>query len=359
MKKAAQIFLIFGIIKGMILFFPSVIGLIFYSKLKNAKQRKDISFAWKIVVLLLVDLVAGIILFCMKDGHYSGENLKAGKLAFSVTVSIIASFFITISVTIFLMQYESEISVKDAREIISILHENSDSNFSAKWGSNGFFTVTLEEGKSIKGNIDDFVYGDCDDILHINKEYIYYLSIERGYDIIYRVKHGEKSGELVYKYERDAVASRFINDNTLYYQSGGKYYLYYFDSQTVTETEKLDYFYDSKYEIDCERSFWQEITGVPKAYALKNKATGETRTLNLKDTRERLCAVYEAINFAEGNNRFIDAEIIQVKGELYFVFYTKGAAINFEYDFENDAFNYHSYLNIADVSFEYSNFNFG
>lgn len=97
MKKATQIFLIIGIIGGVFNALGGVIlaasgeqallssgltsiilglaTIIICSKvnkqLKDAQSPQDISTGWK-VATLLVDLIAGILLFCLKDEHFDG-----------------------------------------------------------------------------------------------------------------------------------------------------------------------------------------------------------------------------------------------------------------------------------------------
>lgn len=98
MRKATKIFIILGIIVGAlnilssaldifsgdeVLMISGIITAIFgvvqlalsFAALKhfNAAQcASDIKTGWKVVTLLFVNLVAGILMFCLKDEHFDG-----------------------------------------------------------------------------------------------------------------------------------------------------------------------------------------------------------------------------------------------------------------------------------------------
>jgi hypothetical protein len=48
-----------------------VLGIIALKKLNAAKKKEDFSIGWAIVVLLLVNLIAGIVLLVMKDEDFA------------------------------------------------------------------------------------------------------------------------------------------------------------------------------------------------------------------------------------------------------------------------------------------------
>lgn len=63
MKTAAKVFTIIGMITGAAAIFPLILGAIALSKMKKGK----LTTGWKIVVLLFVNLIAGILMLCDKD----------------------------------------------------------------------------------------------------------------------------------------------------------------------------------------------------------------------------------------------------------------------------------------------------
>ena len=66
-----KVFIILGMIFQFYFIFPLVLGAIALKKLKTAEKADDISIGWKIVILLFVNVIAGIILLVMKDADYT------------------------------------------------------------------------------------------------------------------------------------------------------------------------------------------------------------------------------------------------------------------------------------------------
>lgn len=71
MKTAAKVFIILGMVFGFYMIFPIILGALALKKLKAAQTKADFSTGWAVVVLILVNLVAGIILLCMKDKDFA------------------------------------------------------------------------------------------------------------------------------------------------------------------------------------------------------------------------------------------------------------------------------------------------
>ena len=71
MKTAAKVFIILGMICGFYMIFPIILGALALKKLKTATCKADFSTGWAVVVLLLVNIIAGILLLCMKDEHFA------------------------------------------------------------------------------------------------------------------------------------------------------------------------------------------------------------------------------------------------------------------------------------------------
>ncbi len=70
MKLAAKIFIIIGMVCQFYLIFPIILGAIALKKLNAAQKKDDFSTGWSIVVLILVNLIAGILLLVMKDEDF-------------------------------------------------------------------------------------------------------------------------------------------------------------------------------------------------------------------------------------------------------------------------------------------------
>ncbi|MBQ8248045.1 MAG: hypothetical protein IJZ42_13035 [Lachnospiraceae bacterium] len=63
MKQVAKILIIISMVIGICAIFPTVLGAIALKKMKEG----SLSTGWKIVVLLLVNTIAGILLLVDKD----------------------------------------------------------------------------------------------------------------------------------------------------------------------------------------------------------------------------------------------------------------------------------------------------
>ncbi len=75
MKTAAKIFLILGMIYQAILIYPIVVGILALKKLNSANNVKELQ-TMAILSLLFVNMVAGILMFCMKDDDLLGDRPK-------------------------------------------------------------------------------------------------------------------------------------------------------------------------------------------------------------------------------------------------------------------------------------------
>lgn len=61
MKTAAKVFIILSMIAGFWMIYPLVLGIIAIKKINN----DTITTGWAVVVLLFVNLIAGILLLCL------------------------------------------------------------------------------------------------------------------------------------------------------------------------------------------------------------------------------------------------------------------------------------------------------
>lgn len=71
MKTAAKVFIIIGMVFQFYMIFPIVFGVIILKKLNKAQKPEDISTLWKVLTLLLVNIIGGILLFCLKDTDFA------------------------------------------------------------------------------------------------------------------------------------------------------------------------------------------------------------------------------------------------------------------------------------------------
>lgn len=63
------LFIVYGAMGGLVVGF----GFKALKLVNNAKRADDISLGWKVVILLLVNQIAGIILLCMKDTDFDPQ----------------------------------------------------------------------------------------------------------------------------------------------------------------------------------------------------------------------------------------------------------------------------------------------
>ena len=63
------LFIVYGAMGGLVVGF----GFKALKLVNNAKRANDISLGWKVVILLLVNQIAGIILLCMKDTDFDPQ----------------------------------------------------------------------------------------------------------------------------------------------------------------------------------------------------------------------------------------------------------------------------------------------
>ena len=66
MKTAAKVFLILGMVVQCFLIYPIILGALAIKKINNAKTAKELT-GWGVVSLLIVNLIGGILMLCMKD----------------------------------------------------------------------------------------------------------------------------------------------------------------------------------------------------------------------------------------------------------------------------------------------------
>jgi hypothetical protein len=63
MKTVAKVFMIIGMVCGFWTILPLIFGIIGLKKLNNG----EMTTGWKILILLFVNVIAGILLLCDKD----------------------------------------------------------------------------------------------------------------------------------------------------------------------------------------------------------------------------------------------------------------------------------------------------
>jgi hypothetical protein len=63
MKTVAKVFMIIGMVCGFWTILPLIFGIIGLKKLNNG----EMTTGWKVMILLFVNVIAGILLLCDKD----------------------------------------------------------------------------------------------------------------------------------------------------------------------------------------------------------------------------------------------------------------------------------------------------
>lgn len=76
MKLAAKILIIIGMVCQFYLIFPLILGAIALKKLNKAEKKADFSTGWSVVVLLFVNVIAGILLLVMKDEDFAEKKAE-------------------------------------------------------------------------------------------------------------------------------------------------------------------------------------------------------------------------------------------------------------------------------------------
>lgn len=70
MKQAAKIFLIIGMVIRAITIIPLILGIVTLKRLDEAKSKDELGIALPILSIFFVNLIAGIIMLCMKDEDF-------------------------------------------------------------------------------------------------------------------------------------------------------------------------------------------------------------------------------------------------------------------------------------------------
>ena len=90
MKKAAQIFMILGMMFGLNIIISIAVGMLLYPHVAKAEKKSDVSLGVKISILVFVSPVAGIILFFMKDEDFEKDNINAKKTVLAIIGVVVA-----------------------------------------------------------------------------------------------------------------------------------------------------------------------------------------------------------------------------------------------------------------------------
>lgn len=68
MKVASKVFIILGMVFGIIFIYPLILGIFAINKLEQANSSNDLK-AWGIVCILFVSVLGGIFMLCIKDSE--------------------------------------------------------------------------------------------------------------------------------------------------------------------------------------------------------------------------------------------------------------------------------------------------
>lgn len=73
MIKAATVFIVIGMIVGIWLIFPLIVGAVTLSKIEEAKSRKDVE-GWAVATIFLCSLIGGLLLLNCEDDAFKKYN---------------------------------------------------------------------------------------------------------------------------------------------------------------------------------------------------------------------------------------------------------------------------------------------
>ncbi len=341
MKKAAQIFMILGMIIGAFAIIPISVGILLYPYIEKAKKKSDVSFWVKLAIFVFISRIAGIILFFMSDKDFEKDNINVKKTVFAIIGIIVAVAILVTFAVIALLNAEDARIEREAPQILALLQKRDDGHFEAKWNSH-YFTVTYADGSTKDGKILGY------SIEKITENYVYFYDYEYNELLVYRSTHSVTETELVFRGDDDEFGLwGVLNDEEMYfkYESDGNYYIYNIADGT---SEKYGHGLDSpearKYEMGREyNSKLDEILGTNKIYKVKKLETGEIYYLPQKEIHANICANSEEMAFIEENG-FYNSMTLMSKGDKLFAQYSvSGYFIYYLYDFEAEDFTYYSY----------------
>lgn len=349
MKKAAQIFMILGMMFGLNIIISIAVGMLLYPHVAKAEKKSDVSLGVKISILVFVSPVAGIILFFMKDGDFENDNINVKKTVLAIIGVIVAAVILLTFLVIALLNAEHERTEREAPKVLALLRKREDGHFRASWSRN-HFTVTYPDGRTAEGYV---TRNDEENIIEhideITENYVYFYTYEDNHCHVYRCTHSLKDKELILKFHNDDVGSwGVLNDEKMYleYESDRNYYIYNIaDGTSERYGNGLTSPAKRKYEVRAEYpSTWDEIFETNRIYSVKDTETGKIRYLPEKEIHANICANNEEMAFIKENGFYNNMHFIAEDDKVFAEYYVSGYVIYYLYDFETETFTYYSYV---------------
>ena len=230
---------------------------------------------------------------------------------------------------------EKEKTEQNIKFLKSYLSQNGSGNFFAASQAGRYYAYT-SDGKTASKELPDLI-GDKY-IEYMTEDTIYMTRREDSVITVYRTDYSFRDTEEVYSYENpDTVTSRYFFDkDMLYYSSGGKYYIYCFSDGSLTETERSGYMNYQKYSYSVG-------SGSSKnKIVLKNKETGKTVTLNVKEIIGDITQKDELAKYLYDSGKFLFFDVEAKKDKIYFIFASDGIYTAYSYGFDTDEFEFFS-----------------
>ena len=230
---------------------------------------------------------------------------------------------------------EKEKTEQNIKFLKSYLSQNENGNFFAASQAGRYYAYTLS-GKTASNELPDLI-GDKY-IEYMTEDTIYLTRREDSVITVYRTDYSFRDTEEVYSYENpDTVITRyFLDKDTLYYSSGGKYYIYRFSDGSLTETERGGYKNYQKYSYSVG-------SGASKnEIVLENRETGKTVTLNAKEIIGDITRKDALAKYLYDSGKFSFFDVKAKKDKIYFIFASDGIYTAYSYEFDTDEFEFFS-----------------
>ena len=362
MKKAAQIFLMVGIIVRLILFSPlAAIGIFEYVSLTEAKKKSDIGKVLLVLTLIFASPVAGILILCMKDEHFEKKGFALGK-------AILASIAIIVALVLLLIliyavanyyHYTSPVEItKEKKEIIAMLEEEyGKPRFASAWNY-ADYTYTDTAGNIVKGDTrEDGIVGFFFDdnyfeVVGVTENTLLLFEWEDSVNTVYKSDYDMKNVEKVYEFESEYHMCDFLSEELVRIRLDvDEYVIYNLETgESTKDTNGHLIEYESSYhKYDYTLKYEQWL------HCIENKETGKTVTLTRNEMRKlfcKSCPVIKSLWEAEK----IQSVYVRIRGEkIYFVCsiasenYREEMDIFYEYCFDTGALEYISYIDMAQL----------
>jgi hypothetical protein len=353
MKKTAQIFLMIGIITRLIFAAPlAAIGIFEYVALTEAKKKSDIGKVLLALTLIFVSPVAGIIILCMKDGHFEKKGFSVGKVILSAIAIIIALLLLLIliyAVSIY-YHYTSPVEVTaEKKEIIAMLEkEYGKPRFASAWNY-ADYTYTDPAGNIVKGDTREdgmagFFFDDnYFEVVGITENTLLLFEWEDNVNSIYRSDHEMKNVEKVYEFESKYHICEFLSEELVRFKLEPYEYIIYNirTGESIEDGEEL--FFESsyhKYSCGARGNFDEELKSV-----ITEISSGRERELTFSEEKAFIsenCDVAKTL--VEAGRVYSYGFRAHGENAYFFCNTTDGITIVYEYDFEEHTCEYISFI---------------